>query len=94
MKQIPALTAALCLIVPLTACQSVYYSTMEKMGVHKRDIMVSRVQEARDSQQDAKEEFASALERFNSVLSVPSTPLQEKYDKLIKPRHMKRKWKC
>ena len=38
------------------ACQKAYYSTMEKFGVHKRDIMVDRVGEARDSQEEAKEQ--------------------------------------
>ncbi|KPK35247.1 MAG: DNA repair protein, partial [Nitrospira bacterium SG8_35_1] len=46
-------------------CQKAYYSTMEKFGVHKRDIMVDRVEEARDSQQEAKEQFQSALEQFS-----------------------------
>lgn len=53
----------------LIGCQKAYYKTMEKFGVHKRDIMVDRVQEARDSQQEAKEQFASALEQFSTVLN-------------------------
>jgi hypothetical protein len=50
-------------------CQKAYYGTMEKFGVHKRDIMVDRVEEARDSQQEAKEQFQSALEQFSQVLN-------------------------
>lgn len=65
-----------------TGCQSAYYSTMEKLGVHKRDIMVDRVSEARDSQEDAKEQFASALERFSSVLDFQGGTLEEKYKKV------------
>ena len=53
----------------LVGCQTAYYATMEKLGYHKRDILVSRVQEARDSQHEAKEQFASALEQFSSVLN-------------------------
>ena len=30
---------------------------MEKLGYHKRDLLVSRVQQARDSQQAAKAQF-------------------------------------
>ena len=37
-----ALAAALWL--GLTACQTVYYSAMEKVGVHKREILVDRVE--------------------------------------------------
>lgn len=66
----------------LVGCQSAYYSTMEKLGVHKRDIMVDRVSEARDSQEDAKEQFASALERFSSVLDFKGGTLEEKYKKV------------
>jgi hypothetical protein len=63
-------------------CQSVYYDTMEKMGYHKRDLMVSDVEKARDAQQEAKEQFKSALERFTTVLNVKGGELQDKYDTL------------
>jgi len=66
----------------LCSCQSAYYSTMEKLGVHKRDIMIDRVQEARNSQQEAKEQFASALEQFETVLGFQGGSLEEKYDKI------------
>jgi len=66
----------------LAACQSAYYGTMEKLGVHKRDILVDRVEKARDSQDEAKEQFASALDRFRHVVGTPDTPLSEKYDTL------------
>jgi SMC interacting uncharacterized protein involved in chromosome segregation len=68
----------------VSGCNSVYYGTMEKFGKHKRDILVSRVADARDSQQQTKEQFASALEKFKSVVNVPSTELQKKYDTLKK----------
>jgi hypothetical protein len=63
-------------------CQKAYYSTMEKFGVHKRDIMVDRVEEARDSQQEAKEQFKSALEHFSQVLNYKGGKLEDKYKKL------------
>ena len=34
---------------------------MEQVGYHKRDIMVDRVEDAKESQQDAQKEFTSAL---------------------------------
>jgi hypothetical protein len=55
---------------------------MEKMGYHKRDLMVSNVEKARDAQQEAKEQFKSALERFTTVLNVKGGELQDKYDTL------------
>ncbi|MBU2872921.1 DUF2959 domain-containing protein [Marinobacter salexigens] len=57
-----------------------YYSTMEKFGVEKRDILVDRVGDARDSQSDARETFRSSLEHFQSVVDTPETTLQEKYN--------------
>jgi hypothetical protein len=53
---------------------------MEKMGYHKRDLMVSDVEKARDAQQEAKEQFKSALERFTKTLNIKGGELQEKYD--------------
>jgi len=63
-------------------CQGVYYRTMESFGKHKRDILVDRVQEARDAQAGAKEQFQTALEKFTSVVKVPTGELQSKYDQL------------
>jgi len=61
-------------------CNSLYYGTMEKFGKYKRDILVDRVKDARDAQQQTKEQFVSALDKFRSVVNVPSGELQEKYD--------------
>lgn len=63
-------------------CSSTYYNAMEKVGIHKRDIMVSRVENARDSQEEAQEQFKSALEQFDSVVSLRETDLKKAYDKL------------
>jgi hypothetical protein len=69
-------------LLALAGCQTVYYNTMEKFGVHKRDIMVDRVEEARDSQEEAKEQFQSALEKFSSVLNFKGGELEDKYKTL------------
>ncbi len=65
-----------------SGCEGVYYKTMETFGKHKRDILVDRVGKARDAQEDAKEQFQSALEKFSSVVKVPSSDLQNKYNQL------------
>lgn len=69
-------------LVVLAGCQSAYYSTLEKVGIHKRDLMVERVEDARDAQEDAKEQFQSALEQFTSVVKVQGGDLEKKYQKL------------
>lgn len=71
-------------LLVMSGCQTAYYSTMEKFGVHKREILVDRVGEARDAQEEAKEQFKSALERFSAVLGFKGGDLQEKYDQLSK----------
>ncbi|MGI6657566.1 MAG: DUF2959 domain-containing protein [Desulfobulbus sp.] len=66
----------------LSACNTVYYNAMEKAGIHKRDIMVSRVKEARDSQNRAKEQFLTALDQFRSVVNFQGGNLEKEYNKL------------
>jgi len=66
----------------LAGCSSVYYGAMEKIGVPKRQILVDRVEAARGSQQEAKQQFASALEQFLAVTKVPATELQATYERL------------
>ena len=68
----------------LFGCSSAYYSAMEKVGYHKRDIMVSRVEAARKSQVQAKEQFKDALEQFRSVVRFKGGTLEDKYNKLSK----------
>ena len=72
------------LVLVLTSCSGVYYGAMEKIGVHKRDILVDRVVEARDSQQATKEQFASALEHFSNVINFQGGELEDKYRELKK----------
>ena len=69
-------------LMVLAGCSNPYYSAMEKVGVHKRDIMVDRVENARDAQQDAQEQFKSALDRFDSVVSLQETDLKRAYEQL------------
>jgi len=69
-------------VLSISSCQKVYYNAMEKVGVHKRDILIDRVEDARDSQAEAKEQFANALERFASVVNFDGGELQTAYDRL------------
>ena len=76
-------TMPLVAVFMLSACQSAYYGTMEKFGVEKRDILVDRVDDARDSQTDAQEEFRSALERLDAMLSIDGGNLEKQYNALL-----------
>lgn len=66
----------------LSGCSSAYYGAMEKVGVHKRDILVDRVDAARDAQAEAQTEFRSALERLDSLLNVDGGELESRYEAL------------
>jgi gas vesicle protein len=72
------LLAAMC----LPACSSTYYRAMEGFGFEKRDILVDRVEDARDAQDDAAEQFASALDQFRSIVAVNGGELEKTYDRL------------
>jgi len=69
-------------VVITAACSSTYYGAMEKMGWHKRDLLVDRVKDARDVQEATKEEFRDALETFSSVVNFDGGDLQQNYDRL------------
>ena len=87
MKQYISLAAWLSVwivILLLAGCSDTYYGAMEKVGIHKRDIMVDRVADARDSQAEAQEQFKSALDQFNSVVTLKETDLKKAYDRLNK----------
>ena len=70
------------LVMALAGCQTAYYAAMEKLGYHKRDILVHRVEEARTSQEEAKAQIQSALDRFRGVVQVPSGALEATYTQL------------
>jgi hypothetical protein len=63
-------------------CSNTYYSAMEKVGIHKRDILVDRVEGARDAQTEAQDQFKSALDQFASVVEMKETDLKKAYEKL------------
>jgi len=85
-RRSPLAFAAFIVLTALAAasCDSWYYKTMKKFGMEKRDILVKRVKDARESQEEAKAEFKTALERFKSVIDVEGGELEDKYDKLNK----------
>ncbi|WP_440878411.1 DUF2959 domain-containing protein [Vibrio natriegens] len=78
----PYLLAIVLSIFTLTGCQSAYYSAMEQVGYHKRDIMVDRVEDAKESQQDAQEEFTSALEALSALTNFDGDELEDVYNNI------------
>ncbi len=73
---------ALVAIAALPACNSAAIALREKFGFAKREQLVDRVQEARDGQEEAKQQFKSALEQFLAFTKVDGGELEAVYKKL------------
>ncbi|MFT4654598.1 MAG: hypothetical protein ACJA0G_002398 [Kangiellaceae bacterium] len=65
-----------------SAIQDTYFDMWESVGVEKREILVDRVQAAQETQQEAQQEFASALEEFSALLNFDGGELEEVYNNL------------
>jgi len=63
-------------------CASASMAIKEQFGYAKREQLVDGVQKARDAQEDAKEQFASALEEFIAVTRVDGGELEATYKRL------------
>lgn len=68
------------LVIALSGCSSAYYSAMEKVGIHKRDIMVDRVVDAKESQEEAQKQFKSALEEMTALINFDGGDLETQYN--------------
>lgn len=71
-------------LMVMVGCESAYYRGMEKFGVHKRDILVDRVEDVQSAQKDGQEQFRSALEQFRALVNVDAGELGETYQRLDK----------
>ena len=66
----------------LSGCQAAYYSAWEKLGVEKREILVDRVESAKDAQEDAQAQFKDALTQLSELITFDGGDLQTTYDAL------------
>ncbi|MFA5496012.1 MAG: DUF2959 domain-containing protein [Porticoccaceae bacterium] len=80
MPRVPS--AALLLVLLLTACQSAYYNALEKGGIHKRDLFVDRIEDVKDAQVDGQKQFRTALEQFQYTVNFRGGELEEAYKRL------------
>ena len=69
-------------LILLAGCESVYYDTMEQFGIHKREILIDRIEDAQDAQEDGQEQFKDALEQFQAVVNFDGGDLEVVYNKL------------
>ncbi|GAA0810630.1 DUF2959 domain-containing protein [Colwellia sp. D2M02] len=79
MKKLSQTLCIMFTVLSLAGCSSAYYSAMEKVGIHKRDIMVDRVEAAKESQEEAQAQFKSALEEMTALINFDGGQLEEQY---------------
>jgi len=72
----------LALLLVLGGCQSLKYKAWEAVGVEKRELMVDRVEDARDAQSEAGEQFETTLEQFRAVVDFEGGDLEKLYNRL------------
>lgn len=83
-RPILALTILLATSLCMSGCASTRIELAEKFGYAKREQLSDKVKSARDGQQEAKEQFESALAEFIAVTSVDVKELEARYSKLSK----------
>src|SRR5216110_2868020 len=69
-------------LVSLTACRGMVYSTYEKFGVYKRDLLKKRVVAARDEEKGAQQEFKDAFTRLTELIHFEGGELEKSYRQL------------
>ena len=69
------------LLLPV-GCQKTYYNVLEQVGIEKRELLTRRVTSAKESQEEAQEEFRDALEKFQAVTGYHGGELEDRYDDL------------
>ncbi len=81
MRQTTFFSICLAICLFLTGCESTIYNTLEKVGIHKRDILIDRIEDTQEAQQEGQEQFKSALEQFKSVVSFDGGELEKMYNR-------------
>tara|TARA_B110000503_G_scaffold40144_1_gene65929 strand:- start:48 stop:689 length:642 start_codon:yes stop_codon:yes gene_type:complete len=70
------------LAISLGGCESTYYDAMERFGVHKREILIDRIEAAKTSQEKGQAQFRDALEQFQAIVNFDGGDLEGIYHKL------------
>jgi hypothetical protein len=80
-RVMPRMCALACLVAlaAVPACRSAYYGALEQVGIQKRHILADRIEEGREAQQDAQEQFQDAFERFKTATSFEGGELEATY---------------
>jgi hypothetical protein len=66
----------------LSGCSSAYLGALESIGIPKREVMKFRVEKARETQEETKEQFKTTLEQFTALTNFQGGELEATYKKL------------
>lgn len=69
-------------LATVSGCAATYLRALETVGFEKRDILVSRIENARDEQANAREHFVSALDNYRAIVKVDGGEIEKVYDRL------------
>ncbi len=79
----PSLRRSLILLaILLTGCTSAYYKTMRTLGKEKRDILISRVRDAKKDQDQTKEKLKTTMQSFQELTGFQGGSLERSYKRL------------
>ncbi|MBC97537.1 MAG: DNA repair protein [Halobacteriovoraceae bacterium] len=70
------------MVLMVSSCSTIYYNTWEFFGREKRDILAAKMEDAADSQEDAKEQFKDSLEVIREQYNFKNDELADVYDEL------------
>ena len=70
------------LLASLAGCTRAYYKTMSTLGRQKRDILISRVKDARKDQQETKEQIKGTMESLQELTGFQGGSLEKSYKRL------------
>jgi hypothetical protein len=83
-RSVVMLALALVVSAGCAATRNAYYNAWESMGYAKRERLVDNVKKAREEQQEAKQQFTTALEQFKAVTKYDGGSLEKAYNTLKK----------
>jgi hypothetical protein len=66
----------------LGGCKSTYYKAMRTLGKEKRDILVSRIQDAKKDQDQTKKKLQTTMESFQALTGFEGGSLEKSYNRL------------
>ena len=66
----------------LSGCHSTYYKAMSTLGKEKRDILVSRIKDAKKDQDQTKQKLQTTMESFQALTGFKGGSLEKSYKRL------------